>query len=255
MTEAFKLRIGGRTLGLPEGELDIGRMVDCWLTLNDDLASRIHARFYVKPGELEVEDLNSRNGTFVNGERLGANRRALVDGDQVRVGREVMLVIGPGGDGSRMAAPDDLRQTIGPGEETQFPSLIGQLVEKSLSMGKTKDAERYALALTNQLMASKVPGTHPSAVSCVRCLVALADKSASGVWLDRVFKLHAVHGWLMTDTTVVSIRRCLNRIPRVPGSGIEDYEAALRTMKMDGVEVPASLVKTIAEFRDAYGGG
>ncbi len=239
-------------MALPEGELDVGRMVECWLTLDDDLASRYHARFHVGADRLEIEDLESRNGTFVNGERI-RGRRALNDRDQVRVGREIMAVIGPGG--AEVARADgDLRQTIGPGEETQFPSLIGQLVEKSLSMGKTKDAERYALALTNQLMSAKVDGDHPTARSCVRCLVALAEKSASGVWLDRVFKLHAVHGWVMSNTTLVDIRRCLSRIPRVPGSGMEEYEARLRSLVREGATVPDPLVKAIAELRDAYGG-
>lgn len=248
----FKLRIGGRTMALPVGQFDVGRMVECWLTLDDDLASRYHARFHVGPEHLEIEDLDSRNGTFVNGERI-TGRRRLADRDQVRIGREIMAVIGPGAH-EDARSDHDLRQTIGPGEETQFPSLIGQLVEKSLSMGKTKDAERYALALTNQLMSSKVAGDHPTAVSCVRCLVALAEKGASGVWLDRVFKLHAVHGWVMTNKTLLDVRRCLSRIPRVPGSGMEEYEAKLRALKREGVPVSDLLMNSIAELRDAYGG-
>jgi hypothetical protein len=198
-------------------------MVDCWLTLDDDLASRFHARFHVGAETLELEDLNSRNGTYLNGEKV-EGRVPLQDGDQLRIGREVIAVIGPGQSSSRISGADELRRTIGPGEETQFPNLIGQLVEKSLSMGKTKDAERYALALTNQLMSSKVEGDHPTAVSCIKCLIALAEKTSSGVWLDRVFKLHAVHGWVMTGPVLADLRKTLNYIPRVPGSGIEDYE-------------------------------
>ena len=128
-------------------------------------------------------------------------------------------------------------------------------VEKSLSMGKTKDAERYALALTNQLMAAKVDGDHPTAVSCIQCLIALAEKTSSGIWLDRVFKLHAVHGWVMLDAVLEGLRVALNRIPRVPGSGIEDYEQTLRAMQREGALVPAPLLKAIAEFRDAFAGG
>ena len=229
-------------------------MVDCWLTLDDDLASRFHARFHVGTESLELEDLNSRNGTYLNGEKVDG-RVPLKDGDQLRIGREVIAVIGPGQSSSRISGGDDLRRTIGPGEETQFPNLIGQLVEKSLSMGKTKDAERYALALTNQLMSSKVDGDHPTAVSCIKCLIALAEKTSSGVWLDRVFKLHAVHGWIMTALVLEDLRKTLNYIPRVPGSGIEDYEQALRAMQREGTGIPPELVKAIAEFRDAFAGG
>jgi hypothetical protein len=148
---------------------------------------------------------------------------------------------------------DALRRTIGPGEDSKFPSLIGALVEKSLSMGKIKEAERYALALTNQLAAAKVPVDHPTAVSAVSCLVALAEKSAAGVWIDRVFKLHASKGWIMQAAVVDRIRSALDRIPRVPGTGLHDYEKALRQMSRDGQDVPAKLVSEIGEILDTYG--
>lgn len=250
--EQYRLRIGGRTLALPQGTLDVGRMPDCWLTLDDDLISRYHARFHVSGRQLELEDLGSRNGTYVNGRRL-SGRTLLQDSDQVRIGREVMAVLG-----ASTVEPDDddddpLRKTMGPGEDTQFPSLIGQLVEKSLGMGKVKEAERYALALTNQLMGSKVPGDHPTAVSCIECLIRLAETSASGVWLDRVFRLHSVHGWQMTDSVLEQVRRALDRIPRVPGTGLETYEQTLRAMAAEGIEVSPRLMATVAELADAYG--
>jgi len=240
-------------MALNPGTYQVGRMADCWLTLDDDLVSRYHARFVVSAGSLEVEDLGSRNGTYVNGRRL-EGRIKLADADQVRIGREIISVLGPGGSDASDDADDSLRRTLGPGEETQFPTLIGQLVEKSLKVGKIKEAERYALALTNQLMGARVPGDHPTAVSCVRCLVALAEKTSSGVWLDRAFKLHASHGWLMRDDVKKQVLVALDRIPRVPGTGLEEYEQALRQMTKDGVDVPPQLVATIAELSDAYGG-
>src|SRR5690606_17180698 len=66
----FKIRLGGKTMVVPEGEHDIGRNLDCWLTLDDELASRNHARLHVAGDRAEVEDLGSRNGTFVNDRRL-----------------------------------------------------------------------------------------------------------------------------------------------------------------------------------------
>jgi hypothetical protein len=252
VVDQYRLRIGGRTLVLPQGTLDVGRMSDCWLTLDDDLISRYHARFHVSGSTVELEDLGSRNGTYVNGKRL-EGRTNLQDSDQVRIGREVMALLGASTVDMDDADDDPLRRTMGPGEETQFPSLIGQLVAKSLGMGKVKEAERYALALTNQLMGSKVPGDHPTAVSCVECLIKLAETSASGVWLDRVFRLHSVHGWMMNDSVLEQVRKALDRIPRVPGTGLENYEQTLRTMSSEGVEVSPKLMSTIAELADAYG--
>lgn len=242
-------------MSLPIGSHLVGRMSDCFFTLDDDLTSRYHARLHVTDNELVVEDLDSSNGTFLNGQRLtGRVKTPLAHGDNLKIGREVIAIISDGSQGPVDDPMDSLRKTIGPHEETQFPSLISQLVQKSLNMGKIKEAERYALALTNQLMGAHVPAEHPTARSCIQCLIALAQKSASGVWLDRVFRLHAVHGWLMSDDVIEQLRGALDRITRIPGTGLEDYERTLREMSRDGIDVPRGLMSTIAEFSDAYGG-
>ncbi|MFO7562412.1 MAG: FHA domain-containing protein [Enhygromyxa sp.] len=247
----YRLKIGARTLKLPEGTLDVGRMADCWLTLDDDLISRYHARFHVSPDRVEVEDLRSRNGTYVNGERL-EGKIVLQQADKVRIGREVITVVE-----LDSVEEDDhgdaLRRTIGPGEDAKFPSLIGALVEKSLSMGRLKEAERYALALTNQLTSAKVEVDHPTAVSATGCLISLAEKGAGGIWIDRVFRLHAANRWVMQDAVLKRVRSALDRIPRVPGTGLVDYEATLRALSREGVEVPGRLMAEVGEIADAYG--
>jgi hypothetical protein len=247
-----RFRIGDKTVMLPEGTHSIGRMADCWLVLDDDMVSRYHARLHVGPMESQVEDLGSRNGTYVNGERV-EGRRALRDGDRIRIGRELIAVLGF--DSSFGDVEDNLRRTLAPGEDTQFPSLIGQLVEKSLRAGKIKDAERYATALTSQLMSARVPASHPAADSCNRCLLALADRTSGGVWIDRLFKLYATQSWIMTTEVVDAVRHALDRIPRIPGTGIADYEQRLRLMAKEGTVVPDGLTENIAELADSYGGG
>lgn len=246
----YRLKIGARTLKLPEGTVDVGRSSDCWLTLDDDLTSRYHARFHVTVDTVLVEDLKSRNGTYVNGEQL-EGKITLHNADKIRIGREILTFVESETEDDESA--DAMRRTIGPGEDSKFPSLIGALVEKSLSMGKIKEAERYALALTNQIASAKVPVDHPTAVSAVNCLVALAEKSAAGVWLDRVFKLHAAKGWVMQPGVVKRIRSALDRIPRVPGTGLQEYEGALRNMTRDGQDVPQRLMSEISEILDSYG--
>ena len=156
----------------------------------------------------------------------------LKDGDKIRIGRDLIAVLGV--DTSQVAEDDDIRRTLAPGEDTRFPSLIGQLVEKSLRAGKIKDAERYALALSSQLVGARVPVTHPAADACNRCLIQLADKTSSGVWIDRLFKLYAAQSWVMANDTVESIRTALDRIPRVPGTGMRDYEQLLRQLAKEG---------------------
>jgi hypothetical protein len=67
-----------------ETQLVVGR-VDGDLTIDDPLVSRRHAVIRVAAGVLEVEDLGSLNGTWVNGERL-ERPRALSAGDFVQLG-------------------------------------------------------------------------------------------------------------------------------------------------------------------------
>ena len=57
--------------------------------LNDSTVSRMHARFSLdQDGKMNVRDLNSTNGTWLNGERLQPNEsRGLVPGDHLRLGR------------------------------------------------------------------------------------------------------------------------------------------------------------------------
>jgi pSer/pThr/pTyr-binding forkhead associated (FHA) protein len=67
-----------------ETQLVIGR-VDADVTIDDPLVSRRHAVIRPSGEALEVEDLGSLNGTWVNGGRLDG-RRALHSGDLVQIG-------------------------------------------------------------------------------------------------------------------------------------------------------------------------
>src|SRR6516162_2839268 len=60
------------------------------LPVKDRYFSRVHFLVEVNPPHCALLDMGSRNGTYVNGERV--TRRALNDGDQVRAGRSVLRV-------------------------------------------------------------------------------------------------------------------------------------------------------------------
>jgi pSer/pThr/pTyr-binding forkhead associated (FHA) protein len=84
-TEAFTFRINSG------GIRTIGRAVRADFIVDATLVSRLHCRLTAGPsGALEVEDLGSTNGTFVNGQRI--SRRALGEGDRLRVGGVELVV-------------------------------------------------------------------------------------------------------------------------------------------------------------------
>lgn len=62
----------------------------------DDTVSRLHAVLEAVADRWCLRDMSSRNGTFVNGERLWSDR-PLVDGDEVRVGATRIVFRDPSG--------------------------------------------------------------------------------------------------------------------------------------------------------------
>jgi pSer/pThr/pTyr-binding forkhead associated (FHA) protein len=77
------------------GTLTVGREPGCTLLLDDLKVSRRHATLFGEHGRLSIIDTGSRNGTWVNDERI-ASPRALRDGDRVRIGgSEMRVVAGP----------------------------------------------------------------------------------------------------------------------------------------------------------------
>jgi DNA-binding winged helix-turn-helix (wHTH) protein len=79
-----------RQLPLFDGINVVGRAQDASVWLEAQGVSRYHARIRLESGNAVIEDLSSKNGTFVNGERL-AGPYELRDGDQIRVGAIVMV--------------------------------------------------------------------------------------------------------------------------------------------------------------------
>lgn len=75
----------GRSIAVKRSKFLIGRADECDIRPLSEEVSRRHCAIIVGPDSVFVEDLGSRNGTFVNGERI-AERTPVTDGDAVRVG-------------------------------------------------------------------------------------------------------------------------------------------------------------------------
>jgi hypothetical protein len=83
---------GGRAVPLTDKPVAVGRGPSNEVALDDDTISWHHAQLWVEGGAPWVRDLGSRNGTFVNGERLtGATRVAI--GDEIRIGANLELKV------------------------------------------------------------------------------------------------------------------------------------------------------------------
>lgn len=68
----------------------IGRSSKCEFQLEDDKISGRHCRFFLKKDRLEITDLDSKNGTYLNGIRIETSEVFL--GDEIRIGESVITV-------------------------------------------------------------------------------------------------------------------------------------------------------------------
>jgi pSer/pThr/pTyr-binding forkhead associated (FHA) protein len=77
---------------LPGSVRTIGRAAGADFIVDAALVSRVHCRLTaLADGQLEVRDLGSTNGTFVNGSRVEATH--LAPGDKVQVGRVELIAL------------------------------------------------------------------------------------------------------------------------------------------------------------------
>ncbi len=67
---AIKLRYRQALITLRAGKLYLGRSPECELAISDPAVSRRHARLWVSPTQIVIEDLGSQNGVHVNGARI-----------------------------------------------------------------------------------------------------------------------------------------------------------------------------------------
>lgn len=94
----------GRTIKVSEGKFVIGREIDFHLQRDSAFISRHHCALLQDEYTLRIRDLASKNGTFVNGRRIGPGETVLLDGDQVAVGEMIfevtidMPIVAPGSD-------------------------------------------------------------------------------------------------------------------------------------------------------------
>jgi DNA-binding winged helix-turn-helix (wHTH) protein len=98
---AYRLFVEGREVALRPGENLIGRVEEGAVWIESPSVSRRHARILVTDGPPLLEDLGSKNGTFLRGQRLSAPV-PLADGDEFRLGRVALqLRVFPNDEGTQ----------------------------------------------------------------------------------------------------------------------------------------------------------
>ena len=118
----------GRVFDLPGmAEITVGRGVGNDLVLDDPSMSRKHSKMRrIGGGRIEVEDLNSANGTYVNGRKITSAQAG--PGDTVRFGELMFRLDGSGGSGGAKASQaiaNLMGPPISPNVKKAFLGLAG----------------------------------------------------------------------------------------------------------------------------------
>ncbi len=129
MGDRYRLRGPGRDFFLDQELVAIGRHPDNDIVLDSSELSRHHCALHLGEDGYAVEDLGSRNGTYVNEEKLPPQvRHKLTAGDLIRLSDTVMF---------RYIAPDDSE-----GEDASLAGLSAAgLVEENENLRQTTDDE------------------------------------------------------------------------------------------------------------------
>ncbi|HSN99620.1 MAG TPA: FHA domain-containing protein [Candidatus Nanopelagicales bacterium] len=215
----FRLRYLAHDFELPEGVFLIGRSGECQLSLDDPLVSRKHAALHVRGDGVMVQDLESRNGVYVNGTRINS-QRDVSDGDRITIGSQEMLLYGgeelrPDGMGIdfRRAtqtlgamALNEMRKIAdeptefgggGDGGSKGFQSLklLTNLADKALGLGRHDEAERILQTILFDILnraRSNVPIEMPAAELATRYAARLAGATGKSSWVNYIFELYTL---------------------------------------------------------------
>src|SRR5436309_9742558 len=81
----------GSVVAVGDGDLPVGRAPLNDLCIQDPLVSRQHCLLRWESGDVHIRDLDSLNGTFING--IPVHERRLQEGDEIRIGCSVFLFL------------------------------------------------------------------------------------------------------------------------------------------------------------------
>ena len=150
-------------LGIPKdieltGEpLSIGRSREADIPLLDDKVSRVHCGIRLSDGEFYLKDLKSRNGTFVNGQRVEDTVK-LQPGDRIQVGATVFVLEDASRQEESAKALGAVQNDMGDGKG--YSTILKEIVEDiAPQIGIARPSEVAAAEAASEQAPAKQPKT------------------------------------------------------------------------------------------------
>ena len=164
-----KLRVmhgpsAGKEIKIPDNQFVIGRGDDCHLRPKSDAVSRQHCIIVVNDSQVLVRDMQSKNGTYVNGDRVEGDRIVKV-GDHLKVGPlEFEMVIDYGLAGDKRPSVTTVQEAAA---RTFDASVLDTDVSSWLEESDTKDKAQRAADPETRQFRMNASETDPSSESAI----------------------------------------------------------------------------------------
>jgi DNA-binding CsgD family transcriptional regulator len=136
---------GAELLRLDQDRITIGKAAENDVVLDDSMVSRLHAVVERYASGWVVRDLGSRNGTYVNGDRIVGDR-ALRPGDEIRLGETKLTYRAAADDGAMSAtrtqqqAPEITKREHEVLVELCRPALTGSMLSEPATLREIAEA-------------------------------------------------------------------------------------------------------------------
>jgi len=154
--------VKGSIVDVESGEVSVGRSTSNTLYVPDSQLSRRHCAFVRIGDHVVLRDLQSLNGTFVNG--VPIKERVLQDGDQIQVGQSVLFLSMSGGETTAAAADQVQAQpatdftTVEIARDDTFSVRLDELPGEVAQNPRLAAHAGALLKLSTALMAIQDPG-------------------------------------------------------------------------------------------------
>jgi len=146
----------GKEISLPKGEIVVGRRKGCHIRLSDARVSRQHCKITFDGTTAVIEDLDSANGTLVNGAKV--KQAALKPGDLAQVGGIMFSVVS-----ETAEVPDEAVAVMGrpPGGpvSSEQESVAGAMAAMAQAEGEGAEPNAVPIAVDFSLPAGDGDGT------------------------------------------------------------------------------------------------
>ena len=211
----------GQTVKLDKERTVVGRGSNADLVLRDEIASRLHAEFMhlcVEEDCVEyyVSDLDSTNGTFLNGAKV-TSQQLLQDGDKIKIGNHLM----------KFAMLDD--------SEAEFQEKLHEMTQRDELTGLR--SRRSLFAELDRRITEAQRSSEPSQISVLMMDIDFFKRVNDG-------RGHIVGSHTIRDVGHI-IREVIGSVDQAARYGGEEYMAYVPGSREVGLEIAESIRTTV----------